>query len=193
MKDFNWMRKEIIGLRTSDKNGQGFVTGFYKAREEAIKIIDQVDISEKRREIEIPDFVDLWIRSNSSMGWWRKIAQWEDEVSEGDREVHDWYQDYNEDTFIVAWITKEYAVVKKKSYFAKLKSISFPNSNPVKNLSRPYYWTVEETLGFEEEGVFIYPTPDKSVAGVFEERVWRNMGISESNAEFIEFVGEDNE
>lgn len=197
MKDLNWLKETVEkDLQEAKENKGNFLgsmrydEGYLDGLEDVSGYIGQV---EQTRKIEVPDFVDLWMKENSSINWWRKIAQWEDEVSEEDRRVNDWYQEYNENDFIIAWITKEYTVVKEKSYFAKLKDKKFPKSSPIANLSRPYYWAVEEALGYEEEGVFIYPTPVKTMAGIFKERDWKNVGIDESNADLIEFVGEIND
>lgn len=66
----------------------------------------------------IPKYVADWIEENSTgrYSWWKKIAEWESEVPYKDRKVYTWYAHCNQDTFIIAWITKHYEVEKEKLY-----------------------------------------------------------------------------
>lgn len=161
---------------------EGYLDGLKDANDYIIQV-------EHKSKIKVPEFVDKWMRKNSSIGWWRTISQWEEEVPEKDKEVYNWYQDYNEDNFIVAWITGDYEVLKEDCYFAELKSLEFSELNKAENLSRTYYWVIEKALDFEGEGFYVWPTPVKTMAGVFNKREWNKMGINDSNADFIKFVG----
>lgn len=87
----------------SDYNPKGLVFG------------DEYRVVELMKDIpEIPRFVADWMKKNPSTSWWRKIANWEVIVPEEDREVFNWYQNYNENDFIMAWVSGRYRIAKER-------------------------------------------------------------------------------
>lgn len=83
-------------------------------RNQVAKTINQIDEPEKAT---IPKFVAEWFSKNPINGWWRKIAQWEQAVTLEDKEVYEWYSNYNETKFMQAWIAYPNIEVDKERLY----------------------------------------------------------------------------
>lgn len=72
---------------------------------------------EKPKKPLIPRFLEEWFSKNPLNGWWKKIAQWEQEVPLEDKEVYEWYSNYNETKFMQAWIAYPNVEVEKEKLY----------------------------------------------------------------------------
>lgn len=81
------------------------------------------------KKIIVPPFADKWIKENNNPYWWKVIAKWEMKVPDEDREVFNWYSDYNEDDFILAWITGIYKIEEEPKFYVEFPVVRKQGKN----------------------------------------------------------------
>lgn len=93
-------------------------------KDRLLELVNQLD---EPKKVVVPKFVAEWFSKNPVNYWWQKIAQWEQVIPLEDKEVHAWYLDYNETTFIQAWIAYPNVEIEQKLYMVEIPDPDKPN------------------------------------------------------------------
>lgn len=147
--------KRAFDLGTTSKTIEA-LTGM-TIEQVAEKIIDGKLVPEQELPV-IPKYVADWMEENSTgrCAWWKKIAEWEGEVPDKDRKVYDWYTQSNEDTFIIAWITRHYEVEEEPLYYVMKDGVVILSKRYRDYESHESHW-----IGTVTNKEYIKENPDK--------------------------------
>lgn len=112
--------------------------GIFNKTYEAVSVdeegLQETESLNNQKKIKVPQYVATWMEENPSERWWLKIAQWERKVPKEDREVYNWCTCYNENEFIIAWITEDYEIEEEDRYYVNFTKYDFlvtDKGNPI--------------------------------------------------------------